>query len=43
MVAAGIDASEVRKGRKKGTVVCTVRRPTHGVATLLIGTDPESA
>lgn len=41
VAAAGIDASEVRKGRKKGTVVCTVRRPTHGVATLLIGPDPE--
>lgn len=34
---AGLDVSEVRKGRKEGTLVCTVRKPTHGVATLLIG------
>lgn len=33
----GVDVSEVRKGRKPGTAVCTVRAPTHGVATLLIG------
>lgn len=30
------DVSEVRTGRKPGTQVCTVRAPTHGVATLLI-------
>jgi catechol 2,3-dioxygenase-like lactoylglutathione lyase family enzyme len=30
------DVSEVRTGRKPGTKVCTVRAPTHGVATLLI-------
>ena len=38
---AGFDVSEVRKGRKPGTRVCTVRNPTHGVATLLIGTVEE--
>ena len=34
--AAGFDVSEVRPGNKSGTRVCTVRRETHGVATLLI-------
>ena len=38
---AGFDVSEVRTGRKPGTRVCTVRNPTHGVATLLIGTVEE--
>lgn len=33
----GADVSEVRAGRKPGTRVATVREPTHGVATLLIG------
>jgi catechol 2,3-dioxygenase-like lactoylglutathione lyase family enzyme len=32
----GFDVSEVRVGRRPGTRVCTVRGPTHGVATLLI-------
>ena len=35
LAAAGFDVSEVRKGQKPGTRVCTVRRETHGVATLL--------
>jgi catechol 2,3-dioxygenase-like lactoylglutathione lyase family enzyme len=35
----GFEVSEVRKGRRPGTRVCTVRRETHGVATLLIGPD----
>lgn len=30
------DVSEVRKGNKPGTRVCTVRSPVHGVPTLLI-------
>lgn len=34
---AGADVSEVRKGRKKGTRVMTVRAPTCNVPTLLIG------
>jgi len=38
---AGFDVSEVRPGNKPGTRVCTVRAPTHGVATLLI--EPVSA
>ena len=38
---SGLDVSEVRKGRKPGTLVCTVRSRTHGVATLLIGPDPK--
>jgi len=37
MAAAGVEVSEVRSGRKPGTRVCTVKAPTHGVATLLIG------
>ena len=37
VAAAGFDVSEVRRGHKAGTQVCTVRRETHGVATLLIG------
>lgn len=35
--AGGFDISEIRHGRKPDTVVCSVRAPTHGVATLLIG------
>jgi catechol 2,3-dioxygenase-like lactoylglutathione lyase family enzyme len=37
LVDAGFDVSEVRPGLRPGTTVCTVRRETHGVATLLIG------
>ncbi|WP_339832380.1 VOC family protein [uncultured Parvibaculum sp.] len=33
---AGLDVSEVRKGRKPGTEVATIRKPTAGVPTLLI-------
>ncbi|MBS0470890.1 MAG: VOC family protein [Proteobacteria bacterium] len=36
IAAAGIDVSEVRKGRKPGTAVCTVRAGTGGVPTLLL-------
>lgn len=36
LAAADFDVSEVRPGRRAGTRVCTVRAPTHGVATLLI-------
>jgi hypothetical protein len=31
------DVSEVRIGRKKGTEVATIRKPTGGVPTLLVG------
>jgi catechol 2,3-dioxygenase-like lactoylglutathione lyase family enzyme len=37
---SGFDVSEVRAGRRPGTRVCTVRGPTHGVATLLIEPAP---
>ncbi len=37
LVAEGADISEVRTGRKKGTEIATVRPPTNGVPTLLIG------
>jgi catechol 2,3-dioxygenase-like lactoylglutathione lyase family enzyme len=33
----GFDLTEVRDGHKPGTRVCTVRKETHGVATLVIG------
>jgi catechol 2,3-dioxygenase-like lactoylglutathione lyase family enzyme len=36
LVEADFDVSEPRVGRKPGTQVCTVRGPTHGVATLLL-------
>jgi catechol 2,3-dioxygenase-like lactoylglutathione lyase family enzyme len=36
LAAAGFDVSEVRAGRRPDTRVCTVRAPTHGVATLLL-------
>ena len=36
LAAAGFDPSEVRPGAKPGTRVCTVRRGTWGVPTLLI-------
>jgi len=39
---AGWDLSELRTGRKPGTRVCTVRNRTHGVATLLLATEPRS-
>jgi catechol 2,3-dioxygenase-like lactoylglutathione lyase family enzyme len=37
MLEAGFDVSELRKGRKPGTQVFTVRGPTFGVPTLMIG------
>ena len=37
LAAAGFDVSELRNGHKPGTSVMTVRRETHGVATLVIG------
>ena len=43
LAAAGFDVSEVRPGNKPGTRVCTVRRETHGVATLLIDAARERA
>lgn len=36
IAAAGIDVSEVRKGRKPGTSVFTVRNGTGGVPTLML-------
>ena len=36
LAAAGFDVSEVRKGRKPGTQVFTVRDRTHGVPTLVL-------
>ena len=36
LVAAGIDASEVRQGRKPGTRVLSVRKGACGIHTLLL-------
>ena len=36
LVAAGVDVSEIRAGRKPGTRVMTVRNGTCGVPTLLV-------
>ncbi len=40
LLEAGFDVSTVRPGRKPRTRVCTVRGPTHGVATLLLEPPP---
>lgn len=37
LLKEGADVSEVRVGRKKDTEVATIRRPTAGVPTLLVG------
>lgn len=42
MTHMGMQVSEVRKGRKPGTLVATVKSPTCHVPTLLIGPDPET-
>ncbi|MES1989815.1 MAG: VOC family protein [Pseudomonadota bacterium] len=38
LVAEGADVTEVARGRKKDTEVATIRPPTCGIPTLLIGT-----
>ncbi len=38
----GADVSDVRVGRKKGTKVATIRKPTCGVPVLLVGPSPET-
>ncbi len=43
LLAADFDVTEIRKGAKRGTRVCTVRRETHGVATLLISAEAPRA
>jgi catechol 2,3-dioxygenase-like lactoylglutathione lyase family enzyme len=43
LAAAGFDVSEVRKGRKPGTQVFTVRDRTHGVPTLVLSSQPADA
>ena len=37
LAAQGYDMSEVRKGRKKGSFVSTIRKPTCNVPTILLG------
>ncbi len=41
LLGDGFDVSEIRRGNKPGTRVCTVRDPVHGVPTLLI--EPDSS
>jgi catechol 2,3-dioxygenase-like lactoylglutathione lyase family enzyme len=40
LATAGINVSELRKGRKPGTQVFTVREPTCGVPTLMLSASP---
>lgn len=42
LAKAGVNVSEVRKGRKPGTLVATVRDSTCGVPTLIVGPDPQA-
>jgi hypothetical protein len=41
LVAAGLDVSEVRAGRKPGTRVVSVRNGTCGIHTLLVERTPK--
>lgn len=43
LVAAGVDVSEVRNGRKPGTRVMTVKSGTGGIPTLLLERSPKPA
>jgi hypothetical protein len=43
LVAAGIDVSEVRSGRKPGTRVMSARSGTCGIHTLLLERTPREA
>lgn len=43
LIREGAEVSEVRVGRKKGTEVATIRPPTLGVPTLLVGPRAEDA
>ncbi len=43
LLREGADVSEVRAGRKKGSEVATIREPTMGVPTLLIGASSADA
>lgn len=40
LLREGADVSEVRVGRKQGSEVATIRKPTMGVPTLLVGSVP---
>lgn len=37
LAAAGRDVSEVKPGRKEGTAVATIKPPTNGIPTILVG------
>jgi catechol 2,3-dioxygenase-like lactoylglutathione lyase family enzyme len=43
LIAAGIDVSEVRNGRKPGTRIMTVRNGTCGIQTVLLERSPKPA
>ncbi len=42
LASAGVNVSEVRKGRKPGTLVATVRDKSGGVPMLIVGPDPQA-
>lgn len=42
LAKAGVNVSDVRKGRKPGTLVATVRDKSAGVPTLIVGPDPDA-
>ena len=41
LIAAGLDVSEVRNGRKPGTRIMTVRNGTCGIQTVLLERSPK--
>ncbi|MEO0962858.1 MAG: VOC family protein, partial [Pseudomonadota bacterium] len=43
LASNGVNVSEVRKGRKPGTLVATVRDKSGGVPVLIVGPDPDAA
>ena len=43
LIAAGLDVTEVRNGRKPGTRIMTVRNGTCGIQTVLLERSPKPA
>ncbi len=43
LASSGVNVSDVRKGRKPGTLVATVRDKSGGVPVLIVGPDPDAA
>lgn len=42
LASSGVNVSDVRKGRKPGTLVATVRDKSGGVPVLIVGPDPDA-